>query len=211
MTTKFWEQLKQAAQRCQKTYTNPTNRFENEQIIIDENHVLTVTIAGSNDVWDWIQNVNLDQVKLGQWKVSEGMLSAAKNVMAMVDDYRFDNPQSYVKPLVFEGHSKGGAVAIICGLMSEIRHNKVERVTTFGAPRLTTSEIIYPFRVDQIETKGDPIPKIPVWKPWSNWRHNGRTIRIGKQTSANIGREWFGFIGRSVKKHLIRYYLEILE
>ena len=211
MTEHFWHHLQSSVRRCAAAYKKPTNCFENEEIVIEETDILRVSIAGSNDVWDWLQNCNLDQVKLGNWKVSEGVLEAARNVMAMVDQYRSANEKSYIKPLVFEGHSKGGAVAIVCGMLSAIRHNKVQQVTTFAAPRISTTRIVYPFPVDRIEAKGDPITKLPVWIPWRRWRKDGRVISIGRQTTANVAREWFGFMGRSIKRHLIANYQEILE
>lgn len=211
MTEHFWNDLKIAVRRCAMAYDSPTHEFANEQIRISETDVLTVSIAGSNDVWDWLQNANLSQKQVGKWKVSEGVWQAAKNVLAMVDEYRAENLKSYKKPLRFTGHSKGGAVAIVCGLLSVIRHNTVEQVTTFAAPRISTTRIVYPFPVDQIIAKGDPVPHSPVWRPWKPWKHNGRTIKIGQQTTADFGREWFGFLGRSIKRHLIANYLEILE
>lgn len=212
MTEHFWKSLRRSVRRCTIAYEAPTHRFENEQIRISEDDILRVSIAGSNDVWDWLQNCNLDQVKLGQWKVSEGVLEAARNVMAIVDQYRSEFPKAYVKPLIFEGHSKGGAVAIVCGMLSAIRHNDVQQVTTFAAPRISMSRIVYPFPCDQIQAKGDPIPKAPVYVPWVRpWRHNGRTHTIGRQTTVDVGREWFGFMGRSIKRHLIANYQEILE
>lgn len=211
MTEGLWRSLQRSVRHCAMAYDNPTHEFENEQIRLSETDCLTVSIAGSNDVWDWLQNVNLDQKQIGKWKVSEGVLQAAKNVIAMVDEYRAEVPQSYVKPLIFEGHSKGGAVAIVCGMLSMMRHNEVQKVTTFAAPRISKSRINYPFPCDQIIAKGDPIPNAPIWKPWAHWRHNGRTIKIGKQSAANVTREWFGFLGRSIKRHLIKNYLDILS
>ena len=211
MTEHFWQSLRSSIRRCVMAYDSPTHDFENEEIRISETDVLTVSIAGSNDVWDWLQNLNLDQTQIGKWKVSEGVLDAAKNVTAMVDCYRSEFPKSYTKPLRFEGHSKGGAVAIACGMLSTIRHNEVQKVTTFASPRISTTRIIYPFSCDQIIAKGDPVPNAPIWLPFRRWRHNGRTIKIGRQTTANIGREWFGFFGRSIKRHLAENYLEILE
>jgi len=211
MTEHFWQSLKEAVDLCAKSYTNPTHSFANEQVVITETDVMTVSIAGSDDVYDWLQNFNRDQRQVGKWKVSEGFLNAAKNVIAIVDEYRASKPQSYVKPLLFNGHSKGGAVAIVCGMLSVIRHNEVKRVTTFAAPRITMQQINLPFPCDQVIAKGDPIPFLPTWTPWRRWRHNGRTISIGKQTTADIGREWFGWIGGSIKKHLIKNYQSILE
>jgi hypothetical protein len=211
MTEHFWQSLKQSVDLCAKAYSHPTHTFENESVVITETDVVTVAIAGSDDVYDWLQNFNRTQKQLGKWKVSEGFLNAAKNVMAILDEYRANKPQSYVKPLVFTGHSKGGAVAIVCGMLSVMRHNTVERVTTFAAPRITMQKINLPFGCDQVEAKGDPVTKLPTWTPWRRWRHNGRTISIGKQTTADIGREWFGWFSGSVKKHLIANYLEVLQ
>ena len=66
----------------------------------------------------------------------------------------------------FEGHSKGGAVAIACGMISVVRHNEVSRVVTFAAPRITTLKSEYPFPLFQFVASGDPVPNLPPWRPW---------------------------------------------
>ncbi len=211
MTEGLWALARKAIEQCDVAYKSPTHTFANEEIHIEETDVLTVAIAGSNDVWDWIQNLDLRQAEVENWSLSNGVLVAAKNVLAMVNEYRSENHRSYTKPIVFTGHSKGGAVAIACGVLSEMRHNKVERVTAFAAPRISTRRIIYPFPVDRFEAKGDPIPKLPIWLPWRRWRKDSRVISIGKQTTANVGREWFGYLARSKKMHVIENYKSILK
>lgn len=211
MNTQLRRMLRSAAERCSQTYSGPTDTYENEQVVITETNVLTVTIAGSNDVWDWLQNATLDQVPLGDWRVSKGMVSAAKNVMRLVDKYRADEPKSYIKPLVFEGHSKGGAVAVVCAMLSVLRHNRVSQVITFGAPRFTTQQIEYPFPVYRVEAQGDPVPKVPVWKPWVRWTSNGEEILIGNPSRTDSCRRYFGFLWGSVRRHLIHHYNKLLR
>ena len=212
MTDGLWHSAKLSIQRCATSYSDPSDKQANEQILITEHDdCLCVSIAGSNDVYDWLQNCNLDQVELGDHYISEGVLRAAKNVMAMVVHYKSGMDSSSGKPIQFEGHSKGGAVALACSMMANLRDWDVHQVITFACPRITRERIVYPYKVTQFVATGDPIPSLPPWRPWRKWRHNGRIIKVGKQTVANVTREWFGNIARPIKMHMIKNYISIFN
>ena len=82
-------EISDAVKRCAVAYDNPDRVYKNEQVVFTKSPKgLTVSIAGSNDIIDWLQNVKTKQVKLGKWWLSEGVLNAAKNVVAMANEYR---------------------------------------------------------------------------------------------------------------------------
>lgn len=204
-------EISDAVKRCAVAYDNPDRVYKNEQVVFTKSPKgLTVSIAGSNDIIDWLQNVKTKQVKLGKWWLSEGVLNAAKNVVAMANEYRAadGNEKLFSKPLSFEGHSKGGAVAIACGMISVVRHNKVSRVITFAAPRITTLKSEYPFPLFQFVASGDPIPNLPPWRPWKRWRHNGRVTTVGRQSVAEFAARYSPFVG-PIRKHLIKNYVSL--
>jgi len=211
MVDGLWTEAKEAVKRCATSYSDPSDRLSNEQVLITDSEVLYISIAGSNDVWDWVQNFDRTQVPLGDYHISEGVLSAAKNVMAILVGFLHNNPQAVGKPIQFEGHSKGGAVALACAMIAEVRGLDVEQVITFAAPRITRDAIEYPYPVTQFIAAGDPVPGLPPWRPWRPWRHNGLTIKVGKPTASSAVREWFGGIGRPIKCHLIKNYLGVFE
>lgn len=204
-------EISDAVNRCAVAYDNPDRVYKNEQVVFTKsNGGLTVSIAGSNDIIDWLQNVKTKQVKLGKWWLSEGVLSAAQNVITITNEFRAanENKKLFSKPLSFEGHSKGGAVAIACGMISAVRHNEVSRVVTFAAPRITTLKSEYPFPLFQFVASGDPVPNMPPWRPWRRWRHNGRVTTVGRQSAAEFAVSYSPFIG-PIRKHLIKNYVSL--
>ena len=206
--------IQKSAVRSHLVYSSML-RHKNEQILTNERfddskneRINIVSIAGSNDVVDWLQNLDLRQVEIpnSKIKVSKGVFNAAGNV---IDSLKLDRTKTYQ----FEGHSKGGAVAQVAALYLHFQNYRIDRVITFGAPRITRSKFAYPFDVTQIEAIGDPVPWVPCWRPWRpfrfGWRHNGQRIRIGRATTASRTNEFF-FVRRMIKSHLIPNYLNIL-
>jgi hypothetical protein len=211
MTDGLWVEARKAVKRCATSYSDPSDRLLNEQVLMTCEDVLYVSIAGSNDVWDWVQNFDHTQIAVGDYHISEGVLSAAKNVMAILVGYLHRHPEAEGKPIQFEGHSKGGAVALACAMLAEGRGLDVSQVITFAAPRITKELIVYNYPVTQFIAAGDPVPSLPPWRPWRPWRHNGTTVKVGKPTAATVVRDWFGSIGRPIKCHLIANYLAVFE
>ena len=209
----FDKEMRRAAVRSHLVYSS-TLRHKNEQILLDQKKqsgdvVEIVSIAGSNDVIDWLQNLDLRQVLIPNSpgiKVSKGVFDAAANVISALD---LDRKKTYQ----FEGHSKGGAVAQVAALFLHFHRYRIERVITFGAPRITRSKFANPFDVTNAEAMGDPVPWVPRWLPWRpfrfGWRHNGQRIRIGRATMASRTNEWF-LIRRMIKSHLMPNYLNLL-
>lgn len=125
-----------------------------------------LTINGTDDVHDWVQNLNAKQVKIGQLSCHAGFLRAANLIRSeLICDLKFPLD----KPIVIGGHSAGGAIAeILVAIMDRIDWREV---VTFGAPRVWSvdSAPIFRFRARDLclyrfVIAGDPVPSLPFRK-----------------------------------------------
>lgn len=90
------------------------------------------------------------------------------------------------KPIIFSGHSLGGALANIAALdfasNKIIENAKVDNVVTFGAPRVFSSNAVNLYnklglgkKTLRVVQKGDPCPEMV---PYIDYRHAGKKITL---------------------------------
>lgn len=128
----------------------------------------TLVIAGSNDLRDWLRNINTRLVpfelsckkgvqSLGM--VHEGFLEAAyllyrDAVRAARDD----------ETIHIAGHSLGGAVASLLAVLLW-QEGYLPKLTTWGAPRVgnETFATSFPLSARRYVCGRDPVPRLPWW------------------------------------------------
>ena len=104
-----------------------------------------------------------------------------------VDLYKVLNKIESSNPLVFSGHSLGGAVASIAALDAsangELKGKEVGAVIIFGSPRVFFRSAAHLYnklgisdKTVRIEQSGDPITKIPIKS--LGYAHVGRKIKL---------------------------------
>ena len=94
-----------------------------------------IAFRGSSDVRDWLTDLRVmfrhtvfGRVHSGFWSSGHSMITP---LLAGENDR-----QGAVEPVILTGHSKGGADATICARLLVAAGWPVERVVTFGAPRV---------------------------------------------------------------------------
>jgi len=101
-------------------------------------------------------------------------------------------------PIVFTGHSLGGAIAINAAKILDAEGFNIDSVVTFGAPRTLTKGAVKNFQNSGIEiveysNRGDPIPDVPF--RWWGYRHINEV---------HTSRDPDGY--SALKNHLIEFY-----
>lgn len=120
-----------------------------------------VSIQGTNDAHDWIQNLSARQTSLNGFTCHAGFHQSALAIKnEMIRTVRFP----LHKPTVIGGHSAGGAIAEIVAVINQSL--LAREVVTFGAPRcwsVATAPIIrsMPWDVHRFTVAGDPVPALP--------------------------------------------------
>ena len=118
-----------------------------------------LSIRGTTDLHDWVQNLSAAQSKIGELTCHQGFLRSANLIRAeLVDRVPLH------KPIVIGGHSAGGAIAeVLVGITSRMQWREV---VTFGAPRVWSVDSAPIFRarkcqVHRFVISGDPVPALP--------------------------------------------------
>lgn len=133
--------------------------------LIFQDHI-HLSICGSNDRYDWMQNADTHADKKGNFVAHRGFLRAATQLRDVIVDS--DLPQ-YIngwpsKPLVIGGHSAGGAIAQLMALDAKLNPREI---ITFGAPKAlaissAAAYAVGPWEVHRFVMDGDIIPFMPL-------------------------------------------------
>lgn len=154
--------------------------------IVFEDHV-HITICGTNDAHDWIQNLSANLVKWGSGlSTHEGFARTALLVAQSFDKRRlFDVLNG--RQIVLGGHSAGGAIAQLLSMNQSLRPREM---VTFGAPRVFCSESAgiyqsYPWEVRRFVCSGDPVPGLPLRKfrflfSKATYAHDSAPLHLGE-------------------------------
>ncbi|MFW7380509.1 MAG: lipase family protein [Oligoflexus sp.] len=129
-----------------------------------------LVFRGSQDIKEWTRNALFQQseaMELGlPGKIHSGMLQHFKELAPKILAELADT----TKPLMIAGHSLGGAMALLHGLILEEQGHEIAAIYLSGAPRVgdaefyTYAEQIFSHRLYAIEMKHDLTPMIPPSK-----------------------------------------------
>lgn len=115
------------------------------------------------------------------------------------------------KPIIFSGHSLGGAVANIAALdfttNKPIENAKVKNVVTFGAPRVFSPSTASLFnklglgkKTLRVVQRGDPIPEMVPYLPYN---HTGKKITLLDYKAQPHSNKAYRNITSRLKQHTI--------
>lgn len=133
--------------------------------LIFQDHI-HLSVCGSNDRYDWMQNADTQPETKGDFVAHRGFLRGAKQLRDAIIDS--DLPQFIngwpSRPLILGGHSAGGAIAQLLALDAAINPREI---ITFGAPKALASSsaasyAIGPYEVHRFVMHGDIIPYMPL-------------------------------------------------
>ena len=146
---------------------------------------LTVTIAGTNEFFDWLRNL----AAMPRMIFHSGYNRAALSIIGEISKY-VDAKRNSIDHLNFVGHSKGGAVAGILTFM----HNKYEKegigVTGYGfdSPRFMNREARQLYNHDsfyRVFQPGDLVPHVPA--AMLGFGHCGQAITLSPEGNYAMG------------------------
>jgi len=154
---------------------NPRDAIDEAYGLLKDNR-LVIVIRGTDEMQDWSRR-NLSvipsrsktlgvEVHRPLW---EGCKQIIPAIEAMLQVHQFEG-------MTIAGHSKGGAMAHLCGW-----HFRLHRptVVSFGAPRCFSrnfdGQLVNHYRIAHC---GDPVPRVPPRA--LGWEHFGKSIVLNK-------------------------------
>ncbi|MDO8908915.1 MAG: lipase family protein [Pseudohongiella sp.] len=145
-----------------------------------------ITIAGSDDPVDWMSN--FQTLLRADWygiTAHRGFVQAAK---ALEDAMLAVLKQYPVHSMVFTGHSRGGAIALLLAISAEINlpMRRGSRCITFGQPRASTaSQIRLAYRYGEYVRVENGADFVCRW-PKLGYSHAGTCLYIRKSGGHEI-------------------------
>jgi hypothetical protein len=144
--------------------------------VASDDHNLVVALRGTDQVIDWITNIEVAQVKGLGGHIHQGFHDSLNLV--------WDELQSIVEELLdagqtiwVTGHSLGGALATLAAARFVEVGLEPYITCTFGAPRVfdPRAAAAYLPRLYRFINKGDLVPTVPpaLTFPWYLYRHTG--------------------------------------
>lgn len=161
---------------------------------------IVVAFRGSSNGSEWLNNAHMAEwrsmTSIIAGRVHPGFSGSIIDVWPKISEYieelsrkyHTELMESYSRgrsvPICITGHSRGGSLAVLGGLLAVIKFALPVHIFTFGAPRVGDSEFATAFREIilsgesahwRFEAQGDPIPVFPfMWQA----EHTGKLAYI---------------------------------
>ncbi|EDQ90260.1 uncharacterized protein MONBRDRAFT_36670 [Monosiga brevicollis MX1] len=140
--------------------------------------VVYVAFKGSDALSNWVANVFIDQQNDEHGRVHSGFWQSFQSAK---DRLSRDLQPYFGHPVVFCGHSKGGALANLAAAYFAHEFQQKKWILTFGAPKVgdkrfatyLNSQMCLHLR---LENQTDPVPFLP---PLSKYAHAGNPVDLG--------------------------------
>lgn len=170
---------------CREAY-QPGNRDtfvsgSDSGFLVTEESRLIVAIAGSNDVDDWLNrkfgNLHAQTEEMSDGvKLHAGIAAASKEIAEVIGpeilEFLQRNPEC---PVIFTGHSRGGAISQVLPLILELDQSAYT-VVTFGSPKVVIGKVVQ--RAVHFQNWNDVVHRLPVHIRGSVvYQHCGDVVR----------------------------------
>ena len=169
--------------------------------VIEHEAYLCLAFRGTNELADWIDNINLFQAEALFGHFHKGFYAALHDIWTPLFDRIQTLRAQKRRPLFITGHSLGGAIAVLAAAELAHRDHPFTSVYTFGQPRAVTLETSTTFnalcgeRVFRFQNNNDIVTRVPT--RLMGYSHVGQYVYISEERS--LRRDpgfWFRFLDR---------------
>jgi hypothetical protein len=105
---------------------------DTQVLITETSNRILIAFRGSESIQDWIEDSKFVRRNWNGISVHEGFSDALEEVFPQLHDYLVKQ----TRPIIFCGHSLGGALAILAAWYARRNGSIIEAVYTFGQPRV---------------------------------------------------------------------------
>ncbi len=167
--------------------------------LIEHKNYLCMAFRGTNEVKDWLDNINAFSVKVLFGEFHRGFWNSVEDVWAPLDAELRALQARIPRPVFFTGHSLGGAMAVIAAAKYIHEDKPFTGLYTFGQPRTMTRETSRIFNAEcgnryfRFHNNNDIVTRIPA--RFMGYSHAGTYLYI--DSKGGIHQEpghWFAFI-----------------
>lgn len=127
--------------------------------------VILVSFRGTENLGDWLSNLNSIGTTRPYGEIHRGFLGAFQVVRARMEELLAKSPKL---PVMLTGHSLGGALALIAAAEWRDKFH-ISRIHTFGQPAVGKKEFrtfidhVYAGKYHRFVNDDDIVPMVPPW------------------------------------------------
>ena len=207
-----WSQEAYSDQMDRATFLSDSNTDTQAHVFRADNGVI-IAFRGSESIKDWYHDLKTSRTRVS-WLNNCLVHSGFIGQYTSLRDQLFELLEDHTGPIVFTGHSLGGALATIGALDFALHKDQQITCCTFGRPRVGDKKFVALFdREVSISTrcvyKKDPVTFVP-----STWRfghvRGGTHLTETKIDMSPPARNYWSVFGCSPKDHKIIEYYEAL-
>jgi len=150
---------------------------------VEEIDKLVIAFRGSSTLNEWISNCD-SSPSFGL--AHSGFISTCDTIWVAFNDYigRLVK-QHRGKQIIFTGHSRGGALAVLMAIYAENADLPVDKIYTFGSPRVISefTSVQRNLKHFRVENKQDPVSVLP----WCyQYKHTGKLVLLSNSSCKAI-------------------------
>lgn len=188
---------------------------------------LVVVFCGTNEIKDWLTNLDVDKIAVKHGRVHQGFYEAFLSVWDLIES-KIHNAHQNGDKITIVGHSLGGALAaqaVLYILRHHLIFSKIDiRLITFGQPRCWDSSMakymdaVLGGRYLRFVNVADPVPRVP--SRLRSFKHAGKEVFFdcqGDETPAtfkhHVNAFWQGLMTKpqnmlnALERHDMKLYL----
>ena len=198
--------------------------------LIEHEHYLCIVFRGTNELVDWLDNINAFPTKELFGEFHRGFWNSVEDVWQTINEQFRCLQEKKRLPLFITGHSLGGAMATIAAARLIHEDKPLTSVYTFGQPRALSRETAQIFNVEcksrffRFHNNNDIVTRVPA--RLMGYSHVGSYMYISEKGGIypKVGL-WFRFMDQvdgiindikekgidAIKDHDIDQYLKAIE
>ncbi|WP_082880283.1 lipase family protein [Vibrio bivalvicida] len=167
--------------------------------LIEHDEYLCITFRGTNEVADWLDNINAFSTNELFGEFHRGFYQSVEDVWPKLDSKCKALQKEKKRPLFFAGHSLGGAMATIAAAKYIHEDKPFTSVYTFGQPRALTRVTSQFFNVEcknrffRFHNNNDIVTRVPA--RLMGYSHVGSYLYISEEKLIHQDPGfWFRFV-----------------
>jgi triacylglycerol lipase len=198
--------------------------------LIEHQDYLCLTFRGTNEVADWLDNINAFCTRQLFGEFHRGFWQSTEDVWPLlIEQYQLCQAQKK-RPVFITGHSLGGAMATIAAAKFIQLDQAFTSVYTFGQPRVLSRDTARIYNIEcksrsfRFHNNNDIVTRVPA--RFMGYSHGGSYLYITQeQTIKSEAGFWFKFIDHfdgafnalreqgidAIADHDMHHYLEAVE
>jgi len=175
------------------------NNNSAQAAVIEHQNYICLAFRGTNEIEDWIDNINAFSVKELFGEFHRGFFESVDDVWKGMKHTLAELQREKRRPLFITGHSLGGAMATVAASKLIHEDKPFTSVYTFGQPRAVTRDTSRLFNMEckdryfRFHNNNDIVTRVPA--RMMGYSHVGTYLYITEEGEIHkdVGR-WFRFV-----------------